>query len=193
MAEQNHSWLDAAIADAQGEIFGFDRAQASKLMKALLNGSMPAAQWIAEHFGVLKTERTQRKRERQGLVEQLERLQSQAPEALLRQEQLKKMLLAFDKEMREWTRQATFETMHYFKVVPGVLTMLMDIADRLDLLRAQEESTRRVEAREVSLADLGGLLSPEQLAQVHRWVDAATEPATGRGSSAGPYRDTGEG
>ena len=175
MAEQNHSWIDAAIADAQSEIFGFDRAQASQLMRTLLDGAMPAATWIAEHFRRLEADRTLRERERQDLAGHLARLQGEAPDALLRQEQLRKQLLALDKELREMVRQATFETMHYFKVVPGVLTMLMDIADRLDLLRAQESEGGKVGAREVSVADLGGLLSPAQLAQVHRWVAGATE------------------
>jgi hypothetical protein len=175
MADKNHSWLDAAIADAQAEIFGFDRAKASHLMRELLNGAMPAAQWIAEHFTTLSRERARRLGARQGLTSQLERLHADAPEAHLRQEKLRKDLLALDKALDEFNRQATFETMHYFKVVPGVLTMLMDIADRLDLLRAQEAGTQSIEARAVSVADLAGLLSPQQLAQVHAWIDQSVE------------------
>lgn len=175
MAEQNHSWLDAAIAEAQEEIFGFDRAKASKLMRVLLDGAMPAAQWIAADFKALKSERELLRKERQEVLELLGHLTQEAPEAHLRQEKLRKELVECDKALHEFTKRANIDCMHYFKVVPGVLVMLMDIADRLDLLRAQDADDGTVAAREVSLSDLGGLLSAAQMAQVQAWLAAATQ------------------
>ena len=171
-------WLDAALAEAQSEVFGFDRADAAHLTRALLSGSLPAVRWLMRLFAELEPAHARLAARRAQLEADLERLKQARPEATLAQTQLAKQLTALDKEQRQWAEDTAKTVLGYLKVVPGLLTTLMDIADRLDLLRAMQDAGP-ARAPAVTLAELADLLTPAQLQQLQAWITAASRPEGG--------------